>query len=403
MGVSVREIPLKEGGVSFSLAIYHDGKKRLEKTKIQTERSAGREYKKARQQAEAMAAEKEAQLKIDPAAVFLGKERRGTDFIEYFEKVMREEKNSNSVYRNTLKHLRDFNGGKPLPMANICKTWADLFRAYIDTLSLKKISKKNYVLGLKVILNQAAKEKLIPNFAKEIELFGRLDDIALKYLTIEQIKTLEATPCKHPAVRAAFLFSCFSGLRVSDLEALTDADIQQDGDRVTVRYKMQKTQQWESFKLGVQALKYLKEATGLHSDRKAGDDRIFLLASRTGTGHVLRAWGTAAGIPFNLGWHCGRHSFAVITLQSGTDLFTLSKLMGHATIAMTQIYAKVVDETKTAAMDRLPSWQQFQIWKCKITSYQLIPAINFIAYRFPLPQKKWLFGEINRNIKTKYN
>ena len=47
--------------------------------------------------------------------------------------------------------------------------------------------------------------------------------------------------------------------------------------------------------------------------------------------------------------------------------------------------------------------QQFQIWKCKITFYQLIPAINFIAYRFPLPQKKWLFGEINRNIKMKYN
>ena len=47
--------------------------------------------------------------------------------------------------------------------------------------------------------------------------------------------------------------------------------------------------------------------------------------------------------------------------------------------------------------------QQFQIWKCKTTSYQLIPAINFIAYRFPLPQKKWLFGEINRNIKMKYN
>jgi integrase len=356
MGVSVREIPLKEGGVSFSLAIYHEGKKRLEKTKIQTERSEGREYKKARQQAEARAAEKEEQLRIDPAAVFLGKERRGTDFIEYFEKVMREEKNSNSVYRNSLKHLRDFNGGRPLPMANICKTWADLFRAYIDTLSLKKISKKNYVLGLKVILKQAAEEKLIPDFAKDIKLFGKPDDIALKYLTLEQIKTLEATPCKHPAVRAAFLFSCFTGLRVSDLEALSDGDIQQDRERVTIRYKMQKTQKWESFKLSAQALKYLKEATGLHSDRKAGDDRIFLLASRTGTGHVLRAWGAAAGIPFNLGWHCGRHSFAVMSLQYGVDLLTLSKLMGHSSVKMTEIYAKVVDETKTAAMDKLPSW-----------------------------------------------
>ena len=356
MGVSVREIPLKEGGVSFSLAIYHEGKKRLEKTKIQTERSEGREYKKARQQAEAKAAEKEAQLKIDPAAVFLGKEMRSNDFIEYFEKVTREEKNNNSVYRNTLKHLRDFNGEKPLPMANICQTWAELFRAYIDSLSLKKISKKNYVLGLKVILNQAVRDNLIPDFSKKIKLFGKLDDVALKYLTANQIKTLEATPCKHLAVRAAFLFSCFTGLRISDLEALKDEDILQDGGRVTIRYKMQKTQKWEQLTLGAQALKYLGAAKEQHKDRGSDDSRIFLLPCRRQSSNIIRAWGAAAGIPFNLGWHCGRHSFAVLSLQNGVDLYTLSKLMGHSSVKMTEIYAKVVDETKTAAMDKLPCW-----------------------------------------------
>lgn len=355
MGVSVREIPLKEGGFTFSLDIYHKGQRKQVKTEIQTERSAGREYKKARQQAEAMAAEKEAQLKIDPAAVFLGKERRGTDFIEYFEKVMREEKNSAPLYSNALKHLRDFNGEKPLPMGNICQTWAERFRAYIDGLSLKETTKKNYLLGLKIVLNQAARENLTPDFSRKIKPFKK-NDVALKYLSVEQIKTLEATPCKHPAIIAAFLFSCFTGLRISDLEALSDGDIQQDGDRVTVRYKMQKTQKWERLTLGAQALKYLKEATELNSDRKAGDDKIFLFPSRGWCSGILRAWGAAAGIPFNLGFHCGRHSFAVLSLQNGVDLYTLSKLMGHSSVNMTEIYAKVVDETKTAAMDKLPSW-----------------------------------------------
>ena len=355
MGVSVREIPLKEGGFTFSLDIYHKGQRKQVKTEIQTERSAGREYKKARQQAEAMAAEKEAQLKIDPAAVFLGKERRGTDFIEYFEKVMREEKNSAPLYSNALKHLRDFNGTKPLPMGNICQTWAERFRAYIDGLSLKETTKKNYLLGLKIILNRAAEETLIPDFSRKIKQFKK-NDVSLKYLTVEQIKTLEATPCKHPAIIAAFLFSCFTGLRISDLEALSDGDIQQDSDRVTIRYKMLKTQKWQRLTLGAQALKYLKEATELNSDRKAGDDKIFLLPSRTGSRGILRAWGAAAGIPFNLGFHCGRHSFAVLSLQNGVDLYTLSKLMGHSSVKMTEIYAKVVDETKTAAMDKLPSW-----------------------------------------------
>ena len=355
MGVSVREIALKEGGVSFSIDIYFKGQRQQVKTDIQAGRSEGREYKKARQQAEARAAELAAQLKIDPAAVFLGKERRGNDFLEYFKKVMNDEKKSESSYRNALKHLRDFNGVKPLPMANICQTWAERFRAYVDGLSLKETTKQNYLLALKIILKRAAEENLIPDFSRKIKQFGK-NDVALKYLTVEQIKHLEATPCSLPAIKAAFLFSCFSGLRASDLEALKDGDIQQDGDRVTIRFKAQKTQRWERLTLGAQALKYLDEAKEQHKDGETEDSRVFLLPSRAWSVKVVRAWGAAAGIPFNLGFHCGRHSFAVLSLQNGVDLYTLSKLMGHATISATQIYAKVVDETKTAAMDKLPSW-----------------------------------------------
>lgn len=355
MGVSVREIPLKEGGFTFSLDIYHKGQRQQVKTGIQAERTAGREYKKARQQAEARAADLEAQLKIDPAAVFLGKERRSTDFLDYFEKVITQEKNRAATYTNVLKHLRNFNGGKPLPMANICQTWAEQFRVYIDELPLRGTSKQNYLLGLKVILNQAARENLIPDFSRKIKQFKK-NDVPLKYLTLAQIKTLEATPCKHPAVRAAFLFSCFTGLRASDLEALKDGDIQQDGDRLTVRYKMQKTQKWERFTLGAQALKYLEEAKRLYMNRAEDDNRVFLIPGLSQCLSVIRAWGTAANIPFNLGFHCGRHSFAVLSLQNGVDLYTLSKLMGHSTISTTQIYAKIIDETKTAAMDKLPSW-----------------------------------------------
>ena len=118
---------------------------------------------------------------------------------------------------------------------------------------------------------------------------------------------------------------------------------------------MQKTQKWERLTLGAQALKYLGQAKELHKGRPYDESRVFLFPSRAWCSGVFRAWGAAAGIPFNLGFHCGRHSFAVLTLQNGVDLYTLSKLMGHATITATQIYAKVVDETKTAAMDKLTS------------------------------------------------
>lgn len=355
MGVSVREIVLKEGGVSFSIDIYFKGQRQQIKSEIQAERSAGREYLRARRQAEAKAADIEAQLKIDPAAVFLGKERRSTDFLEYFERVILHEKNGEPLYKNTLKHLQDFNGKKPLPMDNICQSWAEQFRAYIDTLTLKETTKSNYLHGLKVVLNQAARESLVPDFTRKIKPFKK-NDVSLKFLTVDQIKTLEATPCTHPAIRAAFLFACLTGLRISDLRALRDFDIQHDGERLTIRFKMQKNQKWQKLTMGAQALKYLEEAKALHKDRSPDDDRVFLLPGATLCLNVLRAWGTAAGIPFNLSPHCARHSFAVMSLQNGVDLFTLSKLLGHSTIAITQVYAKIVDQTKTAAMDKLPRW-----------------------------------------------
>ncbi|MEI8032381.1 MAG: site-specific integrase [Chlorobiaceae bacterium] len=359
MGVSVREFSLKEGGVSFSLDIFYQGQRQQVKTNIQTERPNGREYLKAKRQAEAKAAELERLLQVDPSAVFMGKKKRSSCFIEYFDTVTTQEKNSENLYKNCLVHLRRFHGTGPLFMKSVSHVWAERFRAYLDNLPLKPTTKANYLTGFKVILNQAAKENLIADFARKIKPFKKNDTLP-KYLTLEQVKTLETTPCTNPAVRAGFLFSCVTGLRVSDIEQLLFSDLQQEGDRVTIRFKMKKTGQWQFLPLGGQALKYLEEARLLHKqlpkDGKAQSAKVFPLPVRATSLSVIARWGKEAGIPFSLGWHCGRHSFAVLSLSMGTDLYTVSKLMGHASIAMTQIYAKVLDQTKTAAMDKLPVW-----------------------------------------------
>jgi len=61
-------------------------------------------------------------------------------------------------------------------------------------LPIKETTKKNYFLSLKVILNEATRENLIPDFARKLKPFKK-NDVALKYLTLDQIKTLEKTPC----------------------------------------------------------------------------------------------------------------------------------------------------------------------------------------------------------------
>ena len=59
----------------------------------------------------------------------------------------------------------------------------------------------------------------------------------------------------------------------------------------------------------------------------------------------------AAKIDKKISYHCSRHTFATIMLTLGADLFTTSKLLGHANVTTTQIYRKIIDKKKTEAVN----------------------------------------------------
>jgi len=53
-------------------------------------------------------------------------------------------------------------------------------------------------------------------------------------------------------------------------------------------------------------------------------------------------------------FHLRRHTFAVLQLSLGTEIYTLSKLLGHRELKTTQVYAQIMDEKKREAVNRIP-------------------------------------------------
>ena len=89
-------------------------------------------------------------------------------------------------------------------------------------------------------------------------------------------------------------------------------------------------------------------------DHKPTDNVFGYILYPSETNSKLRMWALRAGIDKHLSFHCGRHTFAVLMLTLGTDIYTVSKLLGHRELKTTQIYAKIVEAKKQEAMDNFP-------------------------------------------------
>lgn len=61
-----------------------------------------------------------------------------------------------------------------------------------------------------------------------------------------------------------------------------------------------------------------------------------------------------AGITKHITFHSARHTNAVLLLENGADIYTVSKRLGHREIRTTEIYTKIIDEKMKAAANIIP-------------------------------------------------
>ena len=89
--------------------------------------------------------------------------------------------------------------------------------------------------------------------------------------------------------------------------------------------------------------------------RKRESDRVFqgLKYGAHFNAEILR-WCMRAGITKHITFHSARHTHAVLLLENGADIYTVSKILGHKEIRTTQVYAKIVDKKKKEAAYLIP-------------------------------------------------
>ena len=273
--------------------------------------------------------------------------------------------NTAESYKTTASHLRRYIDaeykGRAVTLAKIDKDFCVGFAAYLKTAKKSHYTKNGqtihqggavlaettsalYYATFEAAINEAYKKGLIstnPAALVEDSEKPTAPPVERDYLTAEELKTLAAAKCPNEQVRAAFLFSCFCGLRLSDVEGLTWADVHQDGENWQIETRMQKTRQILYLPLSAEARRYMPER-----GEKGPGDLVFTLPKRVTTQCDIRTWVNRAGIAKNISFHCARHTFATLALTQGADLYSISKLLGHTNVNTTQIYAAIIDQKK---------------------------------------------------------
>lgn len=286
-------------------------------------------------------------------------------FYDYLQVIIdRKDGTTKTSWENCRAHLVRYEPNTRLRIADITPRWVQGFRDYLDFKAMqwdiddrkRDVRPKPIAQGTKALMfqkvcslfNVAVKDGVLArNPSLGVERFKEPESDR-EFLTVEEMRRLAKVPAPSEALGRAFFFSCLTGLRWSDVVKLTWREVQKVGDVHRIVFKQQKTRSQEYLDINDQA-------ADLMGERGADNAKVFAGLGAIQQARVgIAAWVKSAGINKHITFHCARHSFAIMMLDAGVDLYTLSKLMGHKSIESTQIYAKILDKHKQAAITRIP-------------------------------------------------
>jgi integrase len=286
---------------------------------------------------------------------FLQTTKQKSDFILYFSDLAGERDGTNSGnWSSALKYLKQYTGGSLL-FCNLNLKFCDDFREYLKTAKINGINKRllsrntahSYYNKFKATLRQAYRDGYLQtDLNAQVEPIKE-EETQRQFLTLEELQTLSNTECHIPILKTAALFSAYTGLRFSDILKLKWSDVRKDGNEYSLHFTQKKTNGHEVLPISNQA--YL-----LLGDINPKEDQVFKgLEYSAYCNDKLREWILKAGISKKITFHNFRHTNATLLISSGVDIYTVSKMLGHKNVKTTQIYAKVVDQAKRVAANKI--------------------------------------------------
>ncbi|MBD5163919.1 MAG: site-specific integrase [Bacteroidales bacterium] len=370
--VRIREKKLANGNVSLYLDIYVNGQRHYEFLKLYLlpGNDAGTRRQNQSTMATANAVKALRIVEIQNSAHGFTPKNSRVSVLDYAEKVTLTKSQSSRGQKGTwlsfFKMLREYEQRPNFSFEQIDRKWIEGFGKFLveltdtqpnesegakDVRRLKHNTCVVYFSKLVTILRMAVEDGLldkVPNY----KTLGALKESHRAFLTLDELNMMHRTPCSkvNESTRRAFLFSCLTGLRYSDVYALKWGNVSQSNGLCRITFRQQKTSE-------LQYLDISPQAEALMGERGESGEEDYVFGKMPNVGTVTRQlneWAKAAKIEKHVTFHVARHTFATLMLTLGTDLYTVSKLLGHRNVSTTQIYAKVIDQAKREAVLRIP-------------------------------------------------
>lgn len=296
-------------------------------------------------------------LKSDIEHIFTGEKANTTDFHQFVRNICELEKNKLSPatvrgYNAEISKLKEFSPVLTFDMINTL-----FLKRYEKNLAEKHLNAPitihKSLRFIKAICSRAVSNDILSENPFKKYPIGRAPTGHMKFLSIQEVRSLESLyvspiPAMEREILRYFLFSCFTGMRFTDLKTLSMADIITNDSGVFVYKEMQKTGKITLIPLSERAKRLI-----INYEKKPG--RIFRVYCSQYTNRTLKELMKMAKINVLISVHCGRHTFATIAAQLGFSPFEVQRILGHQDIRTTQIYTKVTDQ---ALIDKMKLFDQ---------------------------------------------